>query len=166
MTILTHTLTGLAIGKLVYTLTGGGAIVGNETTFIVLTAVASNLIDINSLWFWRKQPLFKHHINFMHWPILPVAFSIITAIVSLFIPIPAEAIALLAIWLVHLFLDLFGIRSGVHLLMPFSRKEFSILRQVKEEKVVIKNDFVHGLKSGRVIIETLVAIGSLVYLIF
>jgi len=132
---------------------------------MLFSAIASNLMDLNSLWFWRTKPAHRHHINFMHWPIVPATLTLITIIVSLFVQIPAEVICVLLLWGVHLFLDMFGILSGVHLLMPFNHKEFAFFKIYRDETPTKKEVAEKTFKSGRLFLEIAIILGAIAYLV-
>ncbi len=123
----THLLSGIAIGTFFVSIDGNTHI---ESSIMFLSAGISILPDINMIWHNRVS---THHQSFTHYPFLVILFTIIISLVEFLVFKDIFYSMLISLNLIlHLILDLFGLTIGIHLLWPFSNKEFSITKLHKE----------------------------------
>ncbi|RJR26464.1 hypothetical protein C4561_04910 [candidate division WWE3 bacterium] len=162
MTTLTHTVTGLALGKLMFNSIGAPAFYMDETTFVLYSGIISNFPDLNMLW---KRNLHTHHDDLTHYPVIPFVLSMLFLVLSRFLIIPNELLIFPILWLIHLFLDLYGIRAGIHLFWPFNRHEVSLIKLEKIEKASITKKIDIALSNGQVVFELVALAVSITFLL-
>ena len=154
MIIITHAITGAAIGALVNELISNPF----EVQLIVLVSVFFALLpDINVLW----KDLAGHHEDITHYPIFWVVLSLVLlSIESIFFTGYLFSLLLFVNTSLHMFLDLFGFRNGMHVLYPFSNKEYSITKIPTKDTLTVLEYIVLYTKNGNMIYELAIIVSG------
>lgn len=160
MTIVTHTVIGLAIGTVINKVInhdyGNLTIIGFSIFFALLP-------DINILW----KNLKNHHKDITHyfsfWLILSIIMFLIETTISdkyIFSTLFFTNI------FSHILLDCFGFRNGMYLFYPFNNKELSFTKIQPSKDISLTEYFKLYIKNWNLFFEVVfIAIGIVAVLI-
>lgn len=162
MTTVTHTIVGLAVGKVLYNISPEMATLSYEK-FVLFSGFISNLPDFNMLW---VKNLYKHHDDFTHYPLTLLIVTMLLLVAGMFIKLPLEVFALLILWGIHLCMDLFGIRAGLRALHPIKKREYSITKIRKDESMGKKDEVIYAIRNGVILTELVLITPSIYELIW
>lgn len=157
MTSLTHTAVGLLVGKVIYDLSPGTALLSQEN-FLIFSSLISNFPDINMLW---VKDFYRHHDDFTHYPFSLLFVGIIFLFLNIFFSFPLEIWTFLLLWGIHLIMDFFGIRAGIRCFYPWKQKEYSFLKLYKSEDLNRREQLRHAYRNGEIFFELFFFSGSL-----
>jgi len=153
MTTLTHTMVGVAIGATLWRFDPNISSTVGLGEICLFSAVFSNLPDINMLY----RNLLNHHKDITHYPIVYIFLMLIFLFLESTLGVNLFYLKyILCLCGLHLFMDLFGVRAGLYMFMPFSTREYSFTKLIKDQDLNIKGIIHYSLKNGVLVSEIIV----------
>jgi len=153
MTTLTHTMVGVAIGATIWRFDPNISSTVGLGEICLFSAVFSNLPDINMLY----RNLLNHHKDITHYPIVYIFLMLIFLFLESTLGVNLFYLKyILCLCAVHLFMDLFGVRAGLYIFMPFSTREYSFTKLIKDQDLNLKGIIHYSLKNGVLVSEIIV----------
>lgn len=121
MTTPTHIITGIAIGAVATQFTEV-----NQYLVISISAFLNVLPDLNLIW---EKDILKHHDDITHYPVfLLITTTLFVILEKVFTGNIFWGALLILNLFIHLIMDTFGVRIGIHWLWPASKREFSFTK--------------------------------------